>query len=163
MSRMPALGPRGEGWVALQVVLMVLLVFAGGLGPGVPLADPALAAAVRDAGWLVIAAAGLLLASGMALLSNARAFTAVPRPMAGGRLVESGPYALIRHPIYASLVLAGVGLLLVRQSWFTLALTVALFLILDLKRRREEAWLAERYEAYAAYRARTKALIPFLY
>lgn len=38
-----------------------------------------------------------------------------------------------------------------------------LAIVLDLKRRREEAWLAARYPGYGAYRARTKALIPFLY
>ena len=41
--------------------------------------------------------------------------------------------------------------------------TLALAVTLDLKRRREELWLAERFEGYAAYRQRTKALIPFLY
>jgi protein-S-isoprenylcysteine O-methyltransferase Ste14 len=35
--------------------------------------------------------------------------------------------------------------------------------VLDIKRRREEAWLVERYPGYTAYLARTKALLPFLY
>jgi protein-S-isoprenylcysteine O-methyltransferase Ste14 len=38
-----------------------------------------------------------------------------------------------------------------------------LLLFFDLKRRREEAWLEARFADYAAYRARTRRLIPWVY
>ncbi len=44
-----------------------------------------------------------------------------------------------------------------------LAAFLALFGFFDLKSRREEAWLAERFPGYADYRARTKRFIPWAY
>jgi putative ABC transport system permease protein len=55
----------------------------------------------------------------------------------------------------ASLLWVGVGLAALAA--------VLLALVLDLKRRREEAWLLARFEGYEAYRLRTKALVPFVY
>ena len=96
-------------------------------------------------------------------MRQGRAFTALPRPLETGSLVESGPYRFIRHPIYAGLVVAGVGVAILRLSPIVAVLTALLFVVLDLKRRREEAWLVDRYGEYAAYRRRSRALIPFLY
>jgi len=77
--------------------------------------------------------------------------------------VEAGPYRFVRHPIYGGLVLAGIAVALIRASLPVALLTLALAVVLDVKRRREEAWLVDRYPGYADYRARTRALIPFLY
>jgi protein-S-isoprenylcysteine O-methyltransferase Ste14 len=44
-----------------------------------------------------------------------------------------------------------------------LALSVVLAIVLDLKARREEEWLRERFPDYAAYAARTKRFIPGIY
>ncbi|HLB19625.1 MAG TPA: methyltransferase, partial [Gaiellaceae bacterium] len=131
MSRLPSLGSRGEGWVALQAGLLFLIAVGGRFGPSISIADPTLASALVGAGWLLVAAAGALLVSSIALLSNARSFTVMPRPIETGSLVESGPYAFIRHPVYSALVLGGLGLTLVRLSWPTLILTVALLVVLD--------------------------------
>jgi protein-S-isoprenylcysteine O-methyltransferase Ste14 len=163
MSRIPSLGPRGEGWVALQVVLFVLIGLGDRLDPAPMATDPATADAARVAGLGVMAVAALVVVLGLALLSGSNALTAVPRPTDSASLVEAGPYRWVRHPIYAGLVLGGIGLAVLRLSWATLVFTVALFVVLDLKRRREEAWLHERYPGYAAYQRRTKALVPFLY
>jgi len=40
---------------------------------------------------------------------------------------------------------------------------VVLAVFADLKSRREEAWLAEQFAGYAAYRQRTRRLVPLLY
>jgi protein-S-isoprenylcysteine O-methyltransferase Ste14 len=163
VTRIPSLGPRGEGWVLLQAIAMVLIAFADHLGPAMPVPDPTTRAIATTLGWVAFATGGLLLIASSGLLRRAHAFTPVPRPVAHGTLVDSGPYRLIRHPLYAGLVLGCLGLALARLSWLTLGLSVTLLVILDIKRRREEAWLLDRYEGYAAYRARTKALLPFIY
>jgi protein-S-isoprenylcysteine O-methyltransferase Ste14 len=163
VTRVPSLGPRGEGWVALQGVLFVLIALADEKGPAIPVPDSTVGGWAGALGWAAVVVAGVLIVSSSGLLSRARAFTAVPRPRGDSVLVDSGPYRLVRHPIYAGLVLGAFGLTLVRLTWISLGLAVALFLVLDVKRRREEAWLVERYDRYAGYRARTKALIPFLY
>jgi protein-S-isoprenylcysteine O-methyltransferase Ste14 len=77
--------------------------------------------------------------------------------------VESGVYRYLRHPIYAGLVLAGLGWGLVTAAPAAIALTLLLLVWLDLKARREEAWLAARHPGYEAYRARTRKFLPFVY
>ncbi len=162
MSRIPALGPRGEGWVVLQLGTLALIVVADSTGPSIPIADrvPTLTAGV---GWLVLAGAAIVIVASLYLLARARALTALPRPMDSGGLVTSGPYRFVRHPVYAGLILGSIGLALVRLSITTLVLALVLFVVLDVKRRREEDWLSERYPDYGAYRSRTHALVPFVY
>ena len=86
-----------------------------------------------------------------------------PRPRAGAQLVTGGVYAVVRHPIYTGVVLGATGWGLLAASPGALACAAALFLLFDLKSRREEAWLTERFPGYAPYRARTRRLLPFVY
>jgi protein-S-isoprenylcysteine O-methyltransferase Ste14 len=158
MSRLPSLGPRGEGWVVLQGVLLVAIALCG-------LLPPAWGGAAR----LVSGVAGTgLVAVGCALavagMRDLRAnLTPLPHPRDGATLVESGVYALVRHPIYGGLIIAATGWGLLIASVAALILAAVLFAFFDLKSRREEAWLEDRFADYPAYRRRTRRLIPFLY
>lgn len=157
-SRLPDLGPRGEGWVAIQVVLIVLLALAGALGPawGEPWRS------VGRAVGAVHVVAGLVLA-GLGLLGLRENLTPVPRPVERGRLVDGGVYGLVRHPIYAGIILASVGFGLLTASPAALGVAGLLAVFFDLKARREEAWLLEAYPDYDAYRRRVRKLLPFVY
>ena len=157
MTRLPTLGPRGEGWVAIQFVLFALIAVAGGALGGQP------GGAAQVVGVVAIALGGAVAAWAGLALQRGRALTAVPHPPDGAELVDVGPYALIRHPIYSGIVLAAVGWSVARGSGAALAASVVLLVFFDLKRRREEAWLLERLAGYEAYSARTRALVPFLY
>lgn len=159
--KVPALGPRGEGWVVLQVACLALvaagaLVFPG-FAPGGDRGD------MRLLGDVLIVAGLALVVWAVATLQQANAFTALPHPRADGTLVETGPYRFLRHPIYSGLILAAIGGSISRESVAAALAALALAIVLDLKRRREELWLAERYPGFAAYRARTHALVPYLY
>jgi protein-S-isoprenylcysteine O-methyltransferase Ste14 len=81
----------------------------------------------------------------------------------GQRLVRSGPYALVRHPIYTGIFLAFVGTALAIGELRGL-LAVALITTACLLRIRiEERWLLEEFgAAYEQYRRDVKALAPFL-
>lgn len=157
MSRLPDLGPRGEGWVVLQGILFVAIAASAFL-------PPAWAGAAR----MVTAAAGVtLIVLGLLLAVAAqrdlgRSLTIMPRPRAGGTLVVTGVYALVRHPIYGGLVLAASGWALVGASPTGLLLTAVLLGFFTLKSTREEAWLVERFPDYPAYRRRTRRFIPFV-
>jgi protein-S-isoprenylcysteine O-methyltransferase Ste14 len=113
--------------------------------------------------------AGLAVAlTGAALLVWARrtlgtSFTMFPRPKPGGRLVTDGPFALVRHPIYGGAILFFAGCSLAFSPW-GLAATLLLARLWAVKARVEERHLAERFPAYAAYRARVrKRLLPLVY
>ena len=157
-ARLPTLGPRGEGWVVLQAVLLVLIGASGWLGPD--WAGPAHAATLL-AGAALLGAGGLLALRGLVDLRDA--LTALPHPRDDARLVDHGAYRLVRHPIYGGLVIGAAGYGLVTASVVALLGAVVLLGFFDLKSRLEEGWLAARYPGYDAYRARTRRLIPFLY
>ena len=78
-------------------------------------------------------------------------------------LITSGPYGIVRHPIYTGLLLAFVGSAFARGD---LAGVVAVMLVLFAfwrKLRMEERWMREQFgETYVAYSRRVAALVPFL-
>jgi protein-S-isoprenylcysteine O-methyltransferase Ste14 len=76
-------------------------------------------------------------------------------------LIDTGPYALVRHPIYTGLLVAFVGSGLARGEWRSVLAVVIAWAALWRKLRLEERWMTERFgERYAAYRARVPALVP---
>lgn len=77
-------------------------------------------------------------------------------------LIQRGPYRLVRHPIYSGILLMilGTAVLAGRVSGF-FALLIS-FCGLWIKLRQEEALLTKRLPGYAEYKARTKALVPFV-
>jgi len=157
-TSLPSLGPRGEGWVLIQGFLLVAIAAAGTRGP-------AWGGDVRTVttfvGLLLIAAGAVLFVRGIVDLREN--LTALPHPRDGASLVETGAYRLVRHPIYGGIILGSVGWGLLTASPLALGLAAVLFGFFDLKSRREEAWLAERFGGYAAYRTRTKRFIPWAY
>ncbi len=155
---LPDLGPRGEGWVALQGVIFLAIFGAGLLGPAW---TGALRLAGAALGIVSIAAGGSLALRGVIDLGEN--LTAVPRPKERARLVERGAYRMVRHPIYGGLVLGAFGWGLAMAAPLAVAGGVVLGVFFDLKSRREEAWLADRYAGYPAYRARTRKLFPWIY
>lgn len=83
-----------------------------------------------------------------------RSLTPFPTPPAHGRLVRSGPFRYVRHPIYVGGVLVFGGLSLVFSAW-GLVLTGVLAVFWIAKARHEERLLLERFPDYAEYRRTT--------
>ncbi len=81
----------------------------------------------------------------------------------GHELIQHGPYRWVRHPIYSGLLLMALGSVLCSNeinAFLGLAIGIAAVWV---KLRSEEALMTKRFpEAYPQYKARTKALIPFL-
>jgi len=81
------------------------------------------------------------------------------------RIIDDGPYRLLRHPSYAGslLTLAGLGLAL--GNWLSLLAAVLGALVGFTRRMRiEEATMQARFgDAYTAYARRTWRLVPFIW
>jgi protein-S-isoprenylcysteine O-methyltransferase Ste14 len=159
-SWLPDLGPRGEGWVIGQFVLLGLLAVLG--APGLASLPTSLIGWLRVfAGLAGIVLGGWLILRGFADLGDN--LTPMPRPRSDARLVEAGVYRRLRHPIYAGLIWAAFGWAGMTARLGALLVAVLLALFLDAKARREEAWLMDRYPAYASYRRRSKRFVPGIY
>ena len=77
-------------------------------------------------------------------------------------VVTHGPYARIRHPLYAAELLNVVGLCLGHAGPWPWVVLVALVILQVMRARREEALLAAELPGYAEYRSRTPMLVPAL-
>lgn len=158
-SRLPALGRRGEGWVLGQFLLLAAVLLS------------ALAGRSWSGGYAVaaITIGAVLIALGVLMLAwSARhlgaSLTPFPAPRARLGAKTTGPYALARHPMYGAVILLALGWTIIFATVTGLVLTVALTVLLDLKSRREEAWLRERVDGYEDYYRRTpRRLLPFAY
>jgi protein-S-isoprenylcysteine O-methyltransferase Ste14 len=82
---------------------------------------------------------------------------------AGHRLIETGPYALVRHPIYTGLLAAVVATMIAKGTLLGIGGAALIIVGVYLKARLEERFLrAELGEAdYDAYRRRVPMLVPF--
>ncbi len=78
-------------------------------------------------------------------------------------LVTSGPYHLVRHPIYSGILAAGVGTA-VALSWTWLIAVVLAGVYFLYSATVEERYLSEQLpDTYPAYKRRTKMLLPFIF
>jgi protein-S-isoprenylcysteine O-methyltransferase Ste14 len=77
-------------------------------------------------------------------------------------LVTSGPYAYMRHPIYSGIFIAMIGSALAESVLWLIPLAVAAAYFIYAARTEEHILEQEFPEQYAAYRRRTKMLVPFI-
>ncbi len=134
--------------VALQLALIAALIVT--TRPTSPLLVPAIA-------LLVIGAA-----LGLWTLSANRwgNFNIRPEVKHGARLITSGPYRWIRHPMYAAILIGIAAFLALDPSVARSALFAALVVVLVVKSQREEQNLRAAFADYGAYAARTARFIP---
>lgn len=83
-------------------------------------------------------------------------------PTEDHRIVDTGPYAIVRHPVYAGLLLAALATAAERGRLEAVAGALTLIAAVSLRAKLEERFLRRDLsdEAYAAYRARVPMLIP---
>jgi len=154
-------GRRGEWYVLAQAALIMLVAN----GPRTPAGLPPWPAGLD---WLWSVAGAVLMAGGFLWILAGGAglgasLTPLPYPKDTSKLVDTGAYALVRHPMYCGAIWLAFGWALWVQGLFTLAYAVLLFAFADIKASREERWLRAKFPEYAGYQKRVRKLIPFVY
>lgn len=149
---------RGGIWVVVQGLLMLLaLVIPIWSGTGQLIPRHPLSAA-----GAAVSAAGTLLAV-WGWLSLGRALTPFPLPRVDATLHQQGAYRLMRHPMYAGVILASSGWALWWLSIVGLLFAPVLAIFFDRKAAHEEIWLRKKYKKYADYERQVKKFIPGFY
>ena len=81
----------------------------------------------------------------------------------GHELITTGPYAVVRHPIYTGTLAGFLGMAIAISEVRGFIVFVLMFLVFWFKLRLEEQWMRSQFgEAYAAYSRHTAALVPYL-
>lgn len=142
------------GWilVAIQGALIVGIVFA----PRNPMFDGG--RGVDAAAWGLIGVGAVLGLWGFLHLGDG--LTPLPLPNGAVGLVTSGPYRIMRHPIYTAVMLGMAGIAFRTRSPIPIGLAVVLMVYLGLKARWEERHLLSRFDGYASYAATTPRFLP---
>jgi protein-S-isoprenylcysteine O-methyltransferase Ste14 len=147
--------------IAIGIVLLIQVSFRVHFWRHVPLAVTSVS---PIAGSVGVALCGL----GIAIAIWARAYLGKNwgMPMSlreGHELVTTGPYAFVRHPIYAGILLAVVGTTLVRGLPSIVLLAVIFAYLVYAANVEERNMIGQFPNEYPAYVGRTKMLVPFLF
>ena len=111
---------------------------------------------------IAIQAAAVLLMVAARITFGRRSFHAVANPTAGG-IVTTGPYAYVRHPIYAAAIYFAWGGTLDNFSWTACAGAALVTIGAFIRMFSEERLLVDRYPEYRSYMARVRRVVPFVF
>lgn len=143
---------KGNILVALQFILIAMIVLIAIDEVNVPW--------IYFGGVLFIAPGLVILYLGIKQLGSS--LTANPVPRGGAKLVETGVYKYVRHPIYTGLLLATFGSVVQSMAVVKFMFWVMLVALLIYKAHFEERLLIKTYPDYADYMKRTGRFLPRL-
>lgn len=111
---------------------------------------------------LFISICGALIGVYAVWYNNLKNINIIPEIKEDAVLITTGAYAYIRHPMYFSVLMMMLGVVLADVNIVSMGLYLLLIITLLLKAHKEEKLWMEKSEAYRAYRQRTKSIIPFI-
>jgi protein-S-isoprenylcysteine O-methyltransferase Ste14 len=83
---------------------------------------------------------------------------------AGQKVISTGPYSMVRHPMYSGALILLLGIPLALGSWWGLLMVVPITIVIIWRLFEEEKYLSSNLPGYSAYRAKTRyRLIPWIY
>jgi protein-S-isoprenylcysteine O-methyltransferase Ste14 len=117
-----------------------------------------------SAGWaMALLCVGGFVFAWWARLHLGQLWSAFVTRKADHRIVDTGPYGIVRHPIYTGIILAAIALAIVKGTVFAIAGAWLAALGFWIKARLEEGFLRQQLgaEAYDSYCRRVPMLVPF--
>jgi protein-S-isoprenylcysteine O-methyltransferase Ste14 len=143
---------KGNLLVAIQFILIAAILFMA--------SDEVNEPWIYIGGVLFIAPGLLILA--VSFKNLGRSLTANPVPLENAKLIETGIYKYVRHPIYTGLLLAMLGSVVQSMAIVKLFVWLVLLAVLTYKAKFEETLLAKKYPGYVDYMKRTGRFVPRL-
>ena len=110
---------RGEWYVIIQFLLFALILIGPSMPPGMALWGSPWYMVGIIVGLILGVVGVFLVTAGIVFLG--RNLSALPHPKDDSTLVETGPFAYVRHPIYSGLILGAFGWGLVLVTTFLVA------------------------------------------
>lgn len=96
-----------------------------------------------------------------AIIQLNRSITMLPTPTDNARLITSGVFKYMRHPIYTGVFLITLGWALYTADFTRMLIALLLLLLFEIKSNYEERRLQERFPDYAGYKLTTGKFFPF--
>jgi len=112
---------------------------------------------------LLVEISGILLALWSIFAMQLNNLSIFPDLKDNAIFVSHGPYKLIRHPMYLSILVTFIPLVIGHFSFFRLFIIVIIFIDLLFKLQFEEKILIKNFTNYTTYKEKTYKLIPFLF
>jgi protein-S-isoprenylcysteine O-methyltransferase Ste14 len=112
---------------------------------------------------LIVLSGGGILAVWAILTMKLRYLRITPAPHEGGRLITHGPYRVIRHPMYTSLFIVAIPLIIVQFTYFRLFVLMILCIDLIIKLIYEERLLVKHFPEYAGYKQKSWRILPWIW
>jgi len=112
---------------------------------------------------LLVESAGIFLAVHAIYIIKIKNANITPTVKLGSELITSGPYRIIRHPMYIAQLVAVLPLVIDYFTWYRFAAIIILLIVLLVKIEFEEKQLIAYFPKYAKYRETTSKMIPFIY
>jgi protein-S-isoprenylcysteine O-methyltransferase Ste14 len=156
-------GERGEWYVVAQAALFLLILFGPATASWLPAWPAGAGPASSLLGMILLVGGCVWIIAGGVQLASGRSLSALPCPTRTATLIDTGVFALVRHPMYSGAICAVVGCALWSQEILMLVYSGLLTVLFDLKASREERALGDMFPAYAAYKRRVRKLVPFIY
>lgn len=97
------------------------------------------------------------------ILELNKSLSPFPSPKENSKLVTTGIFKFIRHPIYSSLILGLLSWSLYKQSAYQLCILLILIVLFYFKSKYEESQLMHKFENYKAYKSTTGRFFPKLF
>jgi protein-S-isoprenylcysteine O-methyltransferase Ste14 len=127
----------------------------------VPRSQPVLWQVGPALGWSMVALTGAGIAfAWWARIALGRLWSGGIERMAEHRVVDTGPYALVRHPIYTGLIAGAVAMAALQAKPWAIAGAALFSLGFALKAKVEERFLEKEIGGYDAYRRRVSMIVP---